>query len=77
MISLGIAESVAALLWGTLLWATWSDPSWELMQWAAAVLVVVTPIALYPVTRLLFLAIDLTAQPSRPGDFGAGDPTFK
>lgn len=77
VINLGVAEGVAALLWAALLWLTWPDPSWELMQWAAAGLVVVTPLALYPFTRLLFLAVDLIAQPQRPGDFGAADPTYK
>lgn len=77
LVNLGVAEFVAAALWATLLIATWPDPSWELMQWSAAVLVVVMPVALYPFTRLVFLAIDLTFQPTRPGDFGKEDPTYK
>lgn len=77
VVNLGIAEAVAAVLWAVLLALTWDHPSWELMQWSAAVLVVVMPLVLYPFTRLLFLAIDLMAQPRRPGDFGAEDPTYK
>lgn len=77
VVNLGIAEAVAALLWIVLLVATWPDPSWTLMQWSAAVLVIAMPIVLYPFTRLLFLALDLSAQPQRPGDFGDGDPTYK
>jgi len=77
VINLGIAEGVAATLWIVLLTATWPDPSWVLMQWAAAVLVVVMPLLLYPFTRVVFLAVDLIAQPHRPGDFGSGDPTYK
>jgi uncharacterized protein (DUF983 family) len=77
VVNLGIAEAVAAALWVALLVLTWPDPSWTLMQWSAAVLVVATPIALYPFTRLVFLALDLSAQPHRPGDFGDGDPTYK
>ncbi|MBI5600402.1 MAG: DUF983 domain-containing protein [Gemmatimonadetes bacterium] len=77
VVSLGIAEGVAAILWVVLLTVTWPNPPWVLMQWAAAVLVVVTPVLLYPFTRLLFLAVDLIAQPHRPGDFGSEDPTFK
>lgn len=77
VINLGIAEAVAAVLWVLLLWWRWPSPNWDVMQWAAAALVVLTPIALYPFTRLLFLAIDLTAQPRRPGDFGEDDPTYK
>lgn len=77
VINLAIAESVAAVLWVALLAATWPDPSWALMQWSAAALMVAMPVALYPVTRLLFLALDLTLQPRRPGDFGEGDPTYR
>ncbi|MHB1094631.1 MAG: DUF983 domain-containing protein [Gemmatimonadaceae bacterium] len=77
VVNLGIAEAVAAILWVILLTVTWPDPSWELMQWAAAVLVVLMPVLLYPFTRLFFLAVDLIAQPHRPGDFGAEDPTYK
>lgn len=77
VVNLGIAEAVAAILWVVLLTVTWPDPSWVLMQWAAAVLVVLTPVLLYPVTRLLFLAVDLIAQPHRPEDYGSEDPTYK
>lgn len=77
VINLGIAEGIAALLWAALLIATWPDPSWELMQWSAAVLVVGVPAAIYPFTRLVFLALDLTAQPRRPGDYGDEDPSYK
>lgn len=77
LVNLGVAESVAAVLWATLLVTTWPDPSWDLMQWSAAVLVVAMPVAIYPFTRLGFLAIDLIFQPTRPGDFGREDPTYK
>jgi uncharacterized protein (DUF983 family) len=77
VINLAIAESVAAVLWVALLVATWPDPPWDLMQWAAAFLVIATPAALYPFTRLVFLALDLSAQPQRPGDHDTGDPTYK
>jgi uncharacterized protein (DUF983 family) len=77
VVNLGIAEAAAATLWIALLVITWPNPSWTLMEWSAAVLVIAMPITLYPLTRLLFLALDLSAQPSRPGDFGAEDPTYK
>jgi uncharacterized protein (DUF983 family) len=77
VVNLGIAEAVAAVLWVVLLAVSWPNPSWALMQWTAAVLVVVMPALLYPFTRLFFLAVDLIAQPHRPGDFGNEDPTYK
>ncbi len=77
VLNLGIAEAVAACVWGVLLALTWPNPSWTLMQWSAAVLVVAMPIVMYPFTRLVFLAVDLIAQPQRPGDHGTGDPMYK
>ncbi len=77
VLNLGIAEAVAAMLWAVLLVATWPDPSWRLMEWSGAALVIVMPVVMYPFTRLLFLAVDLIAQPTRPGDFGDGDPTVR
>ena len=77
VVNLGVAEFLAAALWAAWLGAAWPDPSWALLQWSAAVLVVVMPVAIYPFTRLVFLAIDLNFQPTRPGDFGEGDPTDK
>ncbi len=77
VISLAASELVAATLWVVLLVASWPDPSWTLMQWSAAGLMIAVPVALYPVTRLAFLAIDLTAQPHRPGDYGTDEPTFR
>jgi hypothetical protein len=77
VVNLGVAEFLAAALWATLLVATWPDPSWAVMQWLGAALVVVMPVALYPFTRLVFLAVDLNFQPARPGDFGEEDPTCK
>lgn len=77
VVNLGVAEFLAAVLWAAWLGAAWPDPSWALMQWSAAVLVIAMPVALYPFTRLVFLAIDLNFQPTRPGDFGEDDPTYK
>lgn len=70
VINLGVAEGLAAVLWAIMLTVTWPKPDWEFMQWSAAVLVVVMPVAIYPFTRLVFLAVDMTYQPERPGDRG-------
>lgn len=77
VINLVLAEGLAAALWFALLATLWPEPPWDVMQWAAAALMVLCPVALYPFTRLLFLAVDLTVQPRRPGDFGEQDPTYK
>lgn len=77
VLNLGIAEAMAALTWLILLLWQWPNPNWELLQWGAAALMIALPFAIYPFTRLIFLATDLGFQPRRPGDFGDGDPTYK
>ena len=77
LINLVIAETVAAVLWVTLLVWQWPEPDWDVLQWSAAALMVALPLAIYPFTRPLFLAVDMIVQPTRPGDYGGEDPTFK
>jgi uncharacterized protein (DUF983 family) len=48
---------------------TWPDVPWTLLLWVGAPVMVVVPIALYPSTRLLWLAIDLAMRPPGPADF--------
>ena len=46
-----------------LILATWPDVPWAALMYGGAVLVVGAPIAFYPCTRLVWLAVDLRLQP--------------
>ncbi len=48
---------------------TWPAVPWDALLWIAAPLVVLAPIVLYPVTRTIWLAIDLSMRPPGPADF--------
>ncbi|MDX1673684.1 MAG: DUF983 domain-containing protein [Longimicrobiales bacterium] len=48
---------------------TWPEVPWNALLWIGAPMVVLAPIALYPVTRLLWLAVDLVMRPPGPLDF--------
>ena len=48
---------------------SWPEVPWDALLWIGAPLVVLAPIALYPITRLLWLAVDLTMRPPGPVDF--------
>lgn len=58
----GIALAIALLV----LLATW--PNSTLALWTGIGLAVVVPIALFPFSRTLWLALDLAARPTEPGD---------
>ena len=48
---------------------TWPDVPWQGLLWVGAPLMVLGPLAFYPIARLLWLAIDLTMRPPTPRDF--------
>ena len=49
--------------------ATWPDPPWRLILYGGAIVMVVTPIVLYPMSKAMWLAIDLVFRPAQPEDF--------
>ena len=54
----------AAILIGILL-VTWPTPPWTLLQWGGVALMLLGPVALFPFTKTLYLAFDLTFRPER------------
>jgi uncharacterized protein (DUF983 family) len=58
---------VGFLLLGVVL--TWPDVPWQALLWIGAPLVVLMPVLFYPVSRTLWLAIDLAMRPPTPNDF--------
>lgn len=66
--NLVLAEGVFVVLLGVWLVATWPDPPWTAIQYVAALSMVVAPFALYPISRGLFLAVDLYVRPVGSGE---------
>lgn len=54
---------------------TWPDVPWRGLTWGLAALMVAAPIALYPVSRQLWLACDLVFRPAEDEDFATSQPT--
>ena len=55
----------AAVLWIVL---TWPDVPWDAVQYGVVALMIALPIALFPLSRTLWLAWDLTFRPERSAD---------
>jgi uncharacterized protein (DUF983 family) len=49
--------------------ATWPDPPWKLLLYGGGAFMVLMPIAFYPLSKALWLAIDLAVRPVQPDDF--------
>jgi uncharacterized protein (DUF983 family) len=54
---------------------TWPDPPWDALLWGGIPVLVVFPIATYPLSKLLWLTVDLQFRPLRPEDFAPADDT--
>lgn len=62
----------AALLSGAII-ATWPTPPWRELLYGSVVFMSLLPLALYPFTKTVFLALDLTFSPAAEERFGPED----
>lgn len=67
------AELVFAAIFLGILVATWPTPPWDLLFYGGIVLMLVVPFVLFPFSKTLFLAFDLTFRPATPDEL-ARDP---
>jgi hypothetical protein len=64
-----VTETIFGVALLLALLATWPDPPWRLLLFGGGALMVLAPIAFYPVSKALWLAIDLVVRPAAPDDF--------
>jgi uncharacterized protein (DUF983 family) len=58
---------------GVMLW-TWPEVPWNALMYGMAALMVAAPIILYPVSRQVWLALDLIFRPAEMAEFVPADP---
>jgi uncharacterized protein (DUF983 family) len=63
VLNFAVAESLLALVVLVTILATWPAPPWTLLVYGGVALAVIAPVAFYPFSKLLWLAIDLSIQP--------------
>lgn len=61
-----IAEFLFFVLFGTTLILSWPDVNWDAVTYGAVGGMLVTPIALYPLSKVVYLSIDVFMRPVRP-----------
>jgi len=66
-----VTETVFGVALLLVLLATWPDPPWTPILFGGGVLMVLMPIAFYPLSKTLWLAVDLVFRPAQPDDFAA------
>jgi len=62
------AELVWALTFVAVLYLTWPNPPWTLLQWGSALLMVALPLLFLRHARVLSLALDLLLRPPEARD---------
>lgn len=77
LLNLITAECILMITLTVVVVRTWPDPPWNLLQYGAPLLMVIAPLALYPVSKVVFVAFDLSLHPAAAPDLrvhGIGDP---
>jgi uncharacterized protein (DUF983 family) len=70
-INLIVAELTVFVAGIAVLVLAWPDVPWSALMWGLALLMVVAPVVLYPVSRQLWLALDLVLRPPEERDYGS------
>jgi ABC-type branched-subunit amino acid transport system permease subunit len=68
MLNFVAAELIAAGAFVVALLVTWPTPPWDALLWGAIAMAVIAPFALYPVTKTLWIGIDIMMRPERAGE---------
>lgn len=68
-VNLMMMETVFVVWFAGFLYATWPEPPWASFLWLTIALMLVVPFALFPWSRLYFLAFDLLIREPTEEDF--------
>jgi hypothetical protein len=63
MFNIIFAELVFALIFLSVMVATWPSPPWDLLEYGGIALMILAPIVFFPFSKTLFLAFDLLFRP--------------
>jgi len=63
MLNIVAAEAIFLAIFLGVLAATWPDPPWQFLRYAAPALMLVMPVVTYPFSKTFFLAMDLAVRP--------------
>ena len=76
LLNLVTAEFLLMIGLATVIILNWPEPPWTLLQYGAPLMMVVTPLLLYPMSKVVFVAVDLALHPAARPDIrvhGIGD----
>ncbi len=65
-VNIMISETIFGVMLTLLLVAMWPNVRWDALEYTMIVAMITAPIALYPISRLIWLAADLLVRPPDP-----------
>lgn len=68
LLNLVAAELILMITIATIVIRSWPNPPWTFLQYAAPLLMLITPLALYPFSKAVFVALDLAMYPAGRAD---------
>lgn len=79
--NIALSEGVLAVLFVGLLVALWPDVPWTLLHVGGIVLMILAPVAFYPLSKMLWLALELVFRPLTEDEMewhrGSDDDAFR
>jgi uncharacterized protein (DUF983 family) len=72
--NMAFAEGIFAVGLLAVIYATYPAPPWPAIYVGGIAAMILAPIALYPISKLCWLAFDLLFRPPQPGDFDTPAP---
>jgi uncharacterized protein (DUF983 family) len=68
ILNLFAAESLVLVILVAIIVDRWPNPPWNLLQWLVPICALLAPLAFYPFSKLVFVAIDLAMHPGAEPD---------
>lgn len=72
MFNIVVAEAVFVIGFVTVLLLSWPSPPWQLLEYGGVAAMIAAPFLFYPLSRVIWLAFDITLRPVSPEDFASG-----
>lgn len=71
-----IGETMAVLVIGAFIWITYPNVPWNFMQFGIPVILLLVMIVLFPISRVVWLAVDVLMRPVEPSEMNSrkGEP---
>ena len=70
MFNIALAEGIAVMVVGTAILATWPRVPWNVVWFGSIALMLASPLLFYPISRLVWLAFDLTFRQASDDERG-------